>query len=248
MTIAQARLVELQNDLHTEIGFRVRVTSDELTLIVDELVEKRDNPRYREIAELRADRVKLQGEIERLTHALAEAQAHLANLRALPETGTLFAQKGEGWLTIEALAQRLAKVEDRLAVQRAEIVVHKDILHRERLAKLEQAPERSVLYENVKITDAPFPTGAATTVDEVLETVQEAGQPSDDGPPRRGDRVRLEGARSLGGTKLEDRWYDVTGAAHGDFQVEGANGGRFWVLGIDPAVKEVRPGAAKLPE
>lgn len=70
---------------------------------------------------------------------------------------------------------------------------------------------------------------------------------NDDSPPRRGDRVRLEGARSIGNTKLEDGWYDVTGSTALDFQVK-AGIGCFWVGATDPSLKEVRRGAAKLPE
>lgn len=107
---------------------------------------------------------------------------------------------------------------------------------------------------------AAFPTGAATTVEEVLEQVQEAGQSSDetgfpvseqqavvdDGPPRRGDRVRLEGARTVGGRVLEPGWFDCTGQEAGSFQVE-AGGGRYWVDNYDLGLKEVRRGAANLP-
>lgn len=138
----------------------------------------RDMDLHVENTRLRADRVKLQGEIERLTHELAEAHA----TRPFPPD---FVQR----------------VDD----------------------------------------------GAATTVAGVIAQVEEPVAESEPLKPQRGDRVRLEGARSLGNTKLQDRWYDVTGATEQDFQVE-AGIGRFWIVNDDPGLKEVRRGAAKLPE
>lgn len=85
---------------------------------------------------------------------------------------------------------------------------------------------------------APFPTGAATTVDDAL-----AAMPATDDPPRRGDRVRLEGARSIGGFKIEDKWYDVTGHDSAVFQVVGytaAEGSFAYVSNDSPGLKEIR--------
>lgn len=196
----------------------------EFISILDELIEKRDRPRYREIVELRADRVKLQGEIERLTHELAEAHATRPFppdlVQRIDELPRDFEERKRTATDIEALAQRLAKVEDRLAAHSADI--------------------NALKYP-------AFPTGAATTVADVIAQVEEPVAESEPLKPQRGDRVRLEGARSLGNTKLEDRGYDVTGATAQDFQVE-AGIGRFWIVNDDPALKEVRRGAAKLPE
>lgn len=143
-----------------------------------------------EIAALRADRVKLQGEIERLTHELAEARS----------------QKQDG---------------------------------------------------------AAFPTGAGTTVEDAVAVaeaeawtaalVQEPVVESEPLIPQRGDRVRLEGARSIGGFRVEDGWYDVVGQRYDSvFQIaeKRANGGAAlcWIEAAHPGLKEVRRGAAKLPE
>jgi len=104
--------------------------------------------------------------------------------------------------------------------------------------------------------EAAFPTGAATTVDEVLAAMP--AEPEDDpnvDPPRRGDRVRLEGVRSVGGFFIRDGWYDTVGQ-RGDavgateFQIADhrANGGTglYWVRNDSQGLKEVRRGAAQL--
>jgi len=85
----------------------------------------------------------------------------------------------------------------------------------------------------------PFPAGAATTVDEVLAAVP----PTDDGPPRRGDRVRLEGARFVGrGGVIPDGWYDVVGQEFGQFQFVLSSDLRRlgWLPNDHPGVKEIR--------
>lgn len=223
MTITQSRLIELQNNLKN--SFRVRVPAYELTLIVDELIEKRDHPRYREIVELRADR-----------EDRADAWA-------------LFKESLDKPTDIEALAQRLAKVEDRLtALARAseDILKAVELLAEVAFDELAETPS----------TEAAFPTGAATTVEEVIAQAEEPSAESDDGPPRRGDRVRLEGARSTAsGRRVADGWYDVIGATDMAFQIAtsenvGHNNLATWLpwLGLTPAIKEVRRGAAKLPE
>lgn len=87
-----------------------------------------------------------------------------------------------------------------------------------------------------------FPTGAATTVDDALAAVP----PVDDSPPRRGDRVRLEGARTAYLLKaVPDGWYDVIGWSetvdNPSFQIAADSAG--WVPFIrdnSPALKEVR--------
>ena len=88
---------------------------------------------------------------------------------------------------------------------------------------------------------APFPTGAAATVDDALAAV-----PATDDPPRRGDRVRLEGARTAYLLKaVPDGWYDVIGWSetvdNPSFQIAADSAG--WVPFIrdnSPAVKEIR--------
>lgn len=130
-----------------------------------------------------------------------------------------------------------------------------------------------------KVPFAPFPTGAATTVDDALRAVEPkcetcggfgvvdgpaAPEPCpacrekevDDGPPRRGDRVRLEGARSIGNTRIGDGWYNVLGQQAGTFQVRYVSDGgdpseivglgKFWIENYHSGLKEVRRGAAQL--
>lgn len=238
-----------------------------------------------EVEELRADRVKLQGEIERLTHELAEAHATRPFppdlVQRIDELPRDFEERKRTATDIEALAQRLAKVEDRLVrLNSVAPELNKRInrvcdISGERIGGLEERLDefetRAVNLLDAHSTDiaalkfpdgekqdgAAFPTGAGTTAeDAIAQAAAEAWTaaltqepPVEDGPlkPKRGDRVRLEGGCSIGNTKLEDRWYDVTGATEQDFQVE-AGVGRFWVLANDPGLKEVRRGAAKLPE
>jgi len=89
----------------------------------------------------------------------------------------------------------------------------------------------------------PFPAGAATTVDEVLAAVP----PADDGPPRRGDRVRLEGALSTGGFSILNGWYDVVGFSRESpiFQVTSDGRALFWLYNDAAGVKEIRRSTAQ---
>lgn len=232
------RLAFLRQTAATQSRTHIEVERSEFISILDELIEKRANP----VVELRADRVRLQGEIERLTHELAEAQS----LRSVCEDRADAWAAAKEWIAtsrkqtdIEALAQRLAKVEDQLtalAHASEDILKAVELLAEVVFDELAETPS----------TEAAFPTGAATTVEEVIAQAEEPSAESDDAP-RRGDRVRLEGARSIGNTKLEDGWYDVTGSTALDFQVK-AGIGCFWVGATDPSLKEVRRGAAKLPE
>lgn len=266
---------------------------------------------------LRAERVKLQGEIERLTHENME-------LRENGETLLDAVDRAEAKQTdIEALAERLAKVEDRLSASVSNVTYDRkridalvtstlnadnelrrrldefeslrhdlhDIVERltalvERQAKAIAEVEQRLanlqyqviveLGEQVEALAArlgrldgqhtAFPTGAATTVEEVLEQVEEVLEQADiempiseqqafvdDGPPRRGDRVRLEGARTtIAKTHIVDGWYDVVGHTDGEFEIIAmryADGGHLlaWVPPGDH-VKEVWRGAAKLVE
>lgn len=102
----------------------------------------------------------------------------------------------------------------------------------------ELTPERADLVRSYAV---PFPTGAATTVDDALAAVP----PVDDSPPRRGDRVRLEGAFSTTGRPLPNGWHTVTGADDKAFQIEAPSDVRFaawlaWVSNNDPGLKEIR--------
>lgn len=241
--LTQSRLTEIRN-LAAADGPAFILHGRELVDMCDELMRHRD------------ERAKLQDENESLRHDLRQATAD-------PRVSD-----------IEALAQRLAKVEDNLDYAKTltrtkakELTARIDQVCdtigarigglEERLARLEQAPERFVLHDNVKVTNAPFPTGAGTTVEDAVAVaeaeawtaavaqVEEPGAESEPLKPQRGDRVRLEGARSIGGAELEDRWFDVLGQNAGIFQVE-SGGGLFWVMLSDPGLKEVRRGAANL--
>ena len=113
-----------------------------------------------------------------------------------------------------------------------------------------QVPRPFVWPYKVTVGDpqaaTPFPTGAATTVDEVLAAVP----PADDGPPRRGDRVRLEGALSTGSFPIANGWYDVVGHAGDVFQIaKRADDNNIswlgWTHDDDPGLKEIRRNAVQ---
>ncbi len=107
----------------------------------------------------------------------------------------------------------------------------------------------------------PFPTGAATTVDEALAAVPPVAE-QDDGPPRRGDRVRLSEALSRRGHRVPAGWYDVHGRETlrdqsgdpwavqikiGTRALPGLPGGAVEMVYVGARyVKEVRRGAAQL--
>lgn len=89
---------------------------------------------------------------------------------------------------------------------------------------------------------AAFPTGGATTAEAAAEAVLPV--------PQRGDRVRLEGAQSVGNTKIKDGWYEVLGQEAQSFQISfNSDGGApsdtvglglFWIDNNHPGLKEVR--------
>lgn len=166
---------------------------------------------------------------------------------------------------IEALAQRLAKVEDGWAAANRDV----GKLH----ARIDKAAEIIGAHigglvdriENLEIDKSEphpfgvqpnppgFPTGAGTTVEDAIAQVEEPGAESEPLKPQRGDRVRLEGARSPSGRPISDGWYDVIGGDATEFQVHDKTSGELshfspWLSNSSPSLKEVRRGAAKLPE
>lgn len=107
----------------------------------------------------------------------------------------------------------------------------------ERIAALEAGTMKNGAW-----AEAAFPTGGAATAEAAAEAVLPV--------PQRGDRVRLEGARSIGSTPIKDGWYEVLGQQADAFQVRftpdgGAPSdivglGLFWIANNDPGLKEVR--------
>lgn len=86
-----------------------------------------------------------------------------------------------------------------------------------------------------------FPTGGSVSAEVAAEAVPEAELSPVE--PRRGDRVRLEGAYSLGGWHVPDGWYDVIGADVGVFQIAvptETTAALPWLARAHPSVKEVR--------
>lgn len=101
MSIAQSRLIELQNVCNLPpLGFLFKLDTAEVKLIIDELIEQR------------ADRVKLQTENASLRAELARyvAQSLDEEARMAEELRPVKVEAD-----IAALAERLARVEDRLA-------------------------------------------------------------------------------------------------------------------------------------
>ncbi len=158
---------------------------------------------------------------------------------------------------MEIVGERIAEIVERLDEAHAKINAVTDLLgekervpgalyYATRIAQLAEAVhELNPGWRGWKGTDgAPFPTGAATTVDEVLAAVPAeadgnkvwAGQERDPGspyvpwqldttnplymPPHRGDRVRLEGQRDSTGRYIRDGWYDVVGHDNTGYQIK----------------------------
>ena len=183
-------------------------------------------------------------------------QERIADL--LATRGSLLAEMSQ---RVDHAERKLNELTTAFALHNNAVVDGQAILGREqaalaaRLDKLEQkmsgpfwqdespelTPGRAAL---AKEWATPFPAGAATTVDEVLAAVP----PTDDGPPRRGDRVRLEGARFVGrGGVIPDGWYDVVGQEFGQFQFVLSSDLRRlgWLPNDHPGVKEIRRGTTQ---
>lgn len=83
-----------------------------------------------------------------------------------------------------------------------------------------------------------FPTGGASTAEAATDAVLPV--------PQRGDRVRLEGAKTINGHPLKDGWYDVLG--HGkefpEFQIGLDHMRTPWVRNDSPGLKEVTRNAS----
>lgn len=82
---------------------------------------------------------------------------------------------------------------------------------------------------------AAFPTGGATTAEAAADAVLPV--------PQRGDRVRLEGAKTLAFYSVPDGWYDVAGQNGDAFQIRVPQFGGDWLPYIPNAnegLKEVR--------
>lgn len=209
------------------------ISDDDLTTLLKAFSYSRlARSAFLELRDQRAERVKLQDENESLRHDLRQATSEprcgevpasdtpsVRDLHDIVERLTaLVERQAEAGVNVE---QRLAKLQYSVIVELGEQV---EALA-ERLAKVEQII-------------------AVLVLEQAPEQVQEAGQPSDDGPPRRGDRVRLEGAMSIGGSRIPDGWYDVAGSTLGDgFQIARAPFDFCWVDCRDTGLKEVRRGA-----
>lgn len=207
---------------------RVKLQDENLTLRADHDVAIRD---LRELVlKIERDWFERTKEMEK---SIGEAIEEIRRLTLVPAVG------GDG----SSLGERLAEIE-------------------KRLGKTEKDHANSVYFANRRmdsldkrlIAQVPFPTGAATTIDEVLAAVPaEPETQQDDGPPRRGDRVRLEGALTTYLRKpIPNGWYDVLGRDHNrvqndEFQIAADDKG--WVPFIrdhDKGLMEVRRGAAQL--
>lgn len=77
-----------------------------------------------------------------------------------------------------------------------------------------------------------FPTGGAGTAEAATDAVLPV--------PQRGDRVRLEGARSVMNNPVVDGWHDVVGQTHTSATPEFQIANLFtWIYASDPGLKEV---------
>lgn len=158
--------------------------------------------------------------------------------------------------TREALVkvnERIDKVAEIIGERVSGLVVQIDALvglH----ANLEHLDPATVTVQDVLRTlrvarmSAPdFPTGGASTAEAAADAVLPV--------PQRGDRVRLEGARSVVGSAIADGWYDVLGFAgapdnpqfqirvrDADLGMQGIDTPAYspWLFCGQPSLKEVR--------
>jgi hypothetical protein len=121
-------------------------------------------------------------------------------------------------------------------------------------ANLEHLDPATVTVQDVlrtlrvaRIFAPDFPTGGASTAEAAADAVLLV--------PQRGDRVRLEGARSVVGSAIADGWYDVLGFAgapdnpqfqirvrDADLGMQGIDTPAYspWLFCGQPSLKEVR--------
>lgn len=181
-----------------------------------------------ELIDQRAERVRLQGEIERLTHELAEARG----------AGV---QRGRGWAhlkDIEALSERIDQV--------CEIIGARIGGLEERLNN----PPPATFGDTLRQAEDAVAVAEAEAWTAAVAQVEEPVAESEPLKPQRGDRVRLEGAIAYyGHDTIPEGWYDVLGcdAVTSSFQIKAATGALRWVE-AGAGLKEVRRGAANLPE
>lgn len=146
---------------------------------------------------------------------------------------------------IEALALRLAKVEDHLA----ELEAPKGVIDNVQDSANRAHQRLSELEQYVWKAEPGFPTGAATTAEDALAQVEEPAEAAA-ALPKRGDRVRLERVKSAGGFSVRDGWHDVVGQRDMDtvpqFQIAepraGGGADLYWINAGHPGVEEVRRG------
>lgn len=162
----------------------------------------RNQPELAELAERldRADTVfgDLAGRIGKIEHAFVQNVVDGQHFKLLNERIDKVA---------EIIGERISGLVDQVAAlkQTEEQALARAVslrsLH-QRIDKLEKPWEH----------EPGFPTGGADTAE---AAAADAVLPV----PQRGDRVRLEGARSIGGFSIDDGWYTVTGGTEECFQV-----------------------------
>lgn len=149
---------------------------------------------------------------------------------------------------IEVITERLAKVEDTIAaIQSNGLVREMQANHRDVHKRINTVVE--IIGERMLALDKTLEELKASTLHtEHGDKVHFDGEPvpTEQLVPQRGDRVRLEGAVSSGGSVIPDGWYDVVGRgpAHGGFQVRTLHDALYWVSDDHPGLKEVRRATA----
>lgn len=162
---------------------------------------------------------------------------------------------------VETIGNRIAQLDEML-----DVLKHGDLF--ELRQRFDEFETRSINLFNRHSTDiaslefpdgekqdgAAFPTGGAETVasTEAYETHFDGEPvPAEQLVPRRGDRVRLEGALTTHGAPVADGWYDVIGhePAVPVFQIhvgtEAIEGGWLpWLYASQTGLKEVRRATA----
>jgi hypothetical protein len=225
--IAQSRLIEIRNLAAADSAEPFRVHSHEMVAICDELMRYRDESLV-EVS--RAERN--QPAVTELAERLAKVEDRLAGLVTPADNyGSILTRLDAAEEKHEDLWKRTNKLQAAMT-ERIDRVV--DIVG-ERIgvlvARINEIDGRTMGSTLI----GAFPTGGADTAEAAADAVLPV--------PQRGDRVRLEGARTLNFYPVPDGWHEVTGQNGDAFQIRVPQFGGDWLpylLNTHEGLKEVK--------
>lgn len=264
MPIEQDRLLEIRSLAEREDIPPFRVHSREMLLICDELLLSRE--RFGAVSggagdDLDRGLLYKPTPVETLAERLAKVEDRQASLDAMFTEGPNRLNRRQERLddridnsekqTREAtrkLDERITKVVEIIG-ERISGLVDQDASLEKQLGEIDNIRAFEVLELKQRLSAlesrtvglqqvgalAAFPTGSADTAEAAADAVLPV--------PQRGDRVRLEGAKTLAFYSVPDGWYDVAGQNGDAFQIRVPQFGGDWLPYIPNAnegLKEVR--------